>query len=365
MSDTLYGAPYGRDQIAIGPDEPSGLRRVRNFAARRWPVIGLTLAVVLVTTSLALDMVRPRYTAHAEILLDARREKTFGPDDTLRLISLDSSDIESAVVTIKSNALLSRVVTALHLDRDRDFGGAPQSSSWLAALRPQGAPEDPKIKALATLARSIRVERLAKAYALSISATATQPSMAARLANAIADAFVQDQREAHLESSRRAATFFADRLAPLGDHLRQSEDALERFRHEHDLIAKTATPAGGVASATLNEQQLAELNTRLAGAKAETAQALARYEQVRKLQDGGGSLEALPNVIGSSLIAQLRQQQAEVGRKEADLAARYTESYPLLLNARAERRDIERSIAREVARIVANLKEAWEVSTLR
>ena len=45
-----------------------------------------------------------------------------------------------------------------------------------------------------------------------------------------------------------------------------------------------------------------------------------------------------------------------------DLAARYADSYPLLVNARAERRDIERSIAREIARIVGNLKGAHEVA---
>ena len=347
-------------------ESESGLRRAQQFLVRHWILIGATLVLVLFATGAVLRTITPRFTAHAEILLDPRREKPFGPDNTPHLISLDASDVESAITLIRGGTLLRRVVASEGLDRDPDFAGSDPGptdtpSGWTALIQTRPAPLAPGARAAAALWRALRVERVGKAYALALSVTSLDPDKAARLANAVADAFVGDQREARLESSRRAAAFFAERLGPLGERLRRSEDALERFRRDHDLLATTASIEGG-AGTTINEQQLAELNSRLVSAQAETAQAEARYIQARAVEQGGGALETIPDVVRSNLIGQLRQQQAEVARKEADLAARYSDAYPLLVTARAERREIERSIAREVARILANLKGAYDVA---
>lgn len=48
-----------------------------------------------------------------------------------------------------------------------------------------------------------------------------------------------------------------------------------------------------------------------------------------------------------------------------DLAARYSDAYPALVTVRAERREAERGLAREMARIVANLKNAYEIAKAR
>lgn len=339
----------------------AGLRQLPAFIQRRWVVIGLTLACVLVCTAAALRTIVPRYTAHAEILLDPRREKPFGPDDNLHLISLDAADVESAVALIRGGTLLRRVAAAEHLADDAEFAAAADS----AGSAPFGAPPArlwPDSASAAALARTLRVERVGKSYALAITITSIDPSKAARLANAVANAFVGDQREARLESSRHAAAFFAERLEPLGRQLHQSEAALERFRREHGLLARTASAESGSSTTTINEQQLGELNSRLVGAQAETAQAWARYSQARAVETQGGALESIPDVIRSNLIAELRRQHAEASRKEADLASRYTDAYPLLIDARAARRDLEHAIAREITRILGNLKGAFDVA---
>jgi succinoglycan biosynthesis transport protein ExoP len=107
------------------------------------------------------------------------------------------------------------------------------------------------------------------------------------------------------------------------------------------------------------------LNGKLVAARAETAERRAKFEQAQLLQARGGNLQAIPDVVRSTVISQLRSQQAEVARKEADLAARYSESYPLVVNARAERRNIEASIRNEVGRIISNLKNDFDVAKAR
>ena len=357
------------ERVASGSREPESatVRRAEEFLRRRAPVILLVLAIVLCVTEAAIRIVPPRFTARAEVLLNSRSERTFGHDDTAHLVSLDPADVESALVLLKGGSLLGRVVRNEHLAEDPAFSAPPAVPLWRRPLAlVLGAPPppsaSPELRAVAHLARILRVERVGKSYALSIAITAGEPDLAARLANAVAGALVHDQRDAHLEASRRAAAFFAERLGPLGDRLRQSEENLERFRRDNNLIAKTVSGQPAGTAATINEQQLAELNSRLALARGETAQAWGRYDQARSLQARGGLLDSVPDVVRSTLIGQLREQQAVVARKEADLAARYTDAYPLLVNARAEKREIDRAIAREIARILANLKGAYEIA---
>ncbi len=361
--------PQAGDEFKVWPDraEPgfgSGLQRLRAFVLRRGVVIALTLSCVLLGTAAVLRVIAPRYTAHAQILLDPRREKPFGPDNALHLFSLDSADLESAVALIKGGTLLHRVVAAERLASDPEFAGLRDAGTGLAglmgALRTQPGDVSPEARAASALWRALKVERIGKSYALALSVTSLDPDKAMRLTNAVAETFVADQREALLDTGQRAAGFFADRLGPLGEDLRRSEDALAKFRRDHDLFAKSAS--GDNSAATINEQQLAELNSRLVAAQAETAQAGARYNQARDMAAAGSALKSIPDVLHSTVITELRRQQAEVGRKEADLAARYTETYPFLVNARAERREVEKAIAREIARILANMHDAYEVA---
>ena len=347
----------------------SGLLWAQSFVVRRWPIIVVSFGLVLIATWVILSAVKPRFTAQAEILLDSRRERPFGPDNTLHLINMDATDLDSAVVMIRSSAVLGQVVESQHLAGDQAFSGASAPGFldgwWRARPAATEMNADPHVAALAALSRALRVERISKAYALAIGVTASSPYLAAKLANAVADAFVRDQRGAHLESSRRAAAFFAERLAPLGEQLRRSEDTLEQFRRDHDLIAKTTSSEPGGALTTLNEQQLTELNTRLAAAKGDAAQAGARYDQARAVQGNSDSVAAVPDVLRSNLVVQLRERQAELFRQEAELVTRHTDAYGPLAALRADRRDIERSLGHEMTRILAELKGTWDVAKAR
>ena len=220
-------------QVWLRPATPaagSGLRAVQAFLMRRGLVIGLVLLGLLGATAVVLRTVPPRYTAHAEVLLAPQGEKPFGPDNVLHLISLDNADIESAIALIRGGTLLGRVVASEHLADDPDFVVTLRNSprpTWLHLLKgDRGQPLPPDRQARAALWRALKVERVGKSFALSLSVTCLDPDKAALLTNAVANAYVGDRREARLDASRRAAAYFANRLGPLGTQLKQSEDAL-------------------------------------------------------------------------------------------------------------------------------------------
>jgi polysaccharide biosynthesis transport protein len=362
-------------------DAPLDLRVVADFIRRRWLPVLATAIVFVGLAFLGLMTITPRYTAAAEVLLEPRKANIFGSEAVLPDISLDSSAIDSQMSVIVSINLLRRVVEDLKLTDDPEFGapGGPglldTLKGYVMGLFPQEASPDTEADAAAPeqeaippdvldavfrLRESLAVSRVGREYVIVIAVTSETPEKAARLANAVADAFVVNRLNTRYEAAKRASAWLADRMEGLRGQLRLTEEAVARFRREHNLETVSSE-----SKVTIGEQQLAELGAKLATARAETAERKAKYDQAQDVRAKGGNLESIPDVVRSSVISALRAQEAEVRRKGADLIARYSDEHPTVVNARAELRDIQRSISAEVQRILANLKNDYEVAQAR
>ena len=64
-------------------------------------------------------------------------------------------------------------------------------------------------------------------------------------------------------------------------------------------------------------------------------------------------------------LPNLRQQSATLSQQEADLLARYSAAHPLVVNVRAQQRDLERAIAAEIQRLTASIKNESELAQSR
>lgn len=358
-----------------GDSDAVDLRQLQDFLHRRWKLIVSCAAAVMALAFVITLTIPPRYTAMAQVLLDPRKEKIFGGDNILPELNLDTGNVDSQLSVIQSFNLLRRVVEKEKLTQDPEFGpnARPGLFSFIAGLLksdddsknpgPEAGPIPPPVLAsIKKLKDALEVARVNRTYVLSISVTSESPAKAARLANAVADAYVVDQLDARYDAAKRASVWLAERMEGLQEQLRQSEQAVAQFRKEHNL---QSTSAGGDNKVTISEQQLSELNGKLIEARADAAEKRAKYEQAVQITSHGGNVQAIPDVVRSSVVSEMRRQQAEVARKEADLLAHYGEQHPLLINARAERRDIDRSIAEEIKRILVNLKNDYDVAKSR
>jgi uncharacterized protein involved in exopolysaccharide biosynthesis len=100
---------------------------------------------------------------------------------------------------------------------------------------PTAAEEQSIRNGINSLRGALGVSRSREAQVLNISITWDNPVRAAQLANAVADAYVLDQLDARLESAKRASGWLNDRIVELRQALRDSEEAVAKFRKEHGL----------------------------------------------------------------------------------------------------------------------------------
>jgi uncharacterized protein involved in exopolysaccharide biosynthesis len=90
--------------------------------------------------------------------------------------------------------------------------------------------------------RSLSVARLGAAPAIVLSVQARSPDAGARIANAFADLYLQDQRDAKFEAARRGAAWLDARLGKLRTEAESTEAQAQTYRAAHGLM--TSSEAG-------------------------------------------------------------------------------------------------------------------------
>jgi capsular exopolysaccharide synthesis family protein len=131
-----------------------------------------------------------------------------------------------------------------------------------------------------------------------------------------------------------------------------------KFRDERGLIRSGPTIA-------LNDQQLAELNSKLIAARTDAAEKKTRVDFLADLAKGNTALDSLPDSFQSQVMTALRTKLVDASQRQADLLARYNSRHPAVVNLEAEKRDIERSIAAETQRMAKTVTSEYALAKAR
>jgi capsular exopolysaccharide synthesis family protein len=338
------------------------LREILSFAWRRWKFIASVVGVALLIGTVSLMRQTALYTAATQVLLDPQSDKIPGPAALRSEVNLDLAMIESQMAIIRSSVFLRRVVEKEKLVSDPEFGSSPRQAPPIPiAARPASGdaqPVPPDILAATEALKGAVSVAAGPGYLIVISVTSADPARAARLSNAVADTYLVDKLDTRFEAAKRASTWLSDRLVELRNQLRTSEEAVTAFRTEHGLFQSSG-------NVTLNQQQLSELNAKLVEARADVAQKKARVDLLLSIGAKGGDPQSLPDISNGGALPSLRQQAATLSQQEADLLTRYGAPHPLVVNIRAQQRDVERAIAAELRRLAAGFKNEYELAQSR
>ena len=89
---------------------------------------------------------------------------------------------------------------------------------------------------------------------------------------------------------------------------------------------------------------------------------------LRSLWRKGVAFANLPDVAGQSdmqALASLRSQEVAISQKEVDLKSRYSARHPLVVNIRAQHRDIERQFSEELKRLEKRVENEYALAKAR
>ena len=359
---------------------------------RKWSIAIIT---VLGTTAAYFygGSVVPVYNARATLLVEptqtgiAELEATPGAG-----VTADFNVIATQIRLLQSRSYQARVMEDLGLFEDPDFNHAlaePEEGlldkiplqfltepldalagwlpgEWLVARG--AAQEQPEVlesaapliareRALDVFSGSLELLSDATAYVINIGFNSTDPEKAARIANRVAEMYVDDQLNNKIFATDRTSSWLEDRLAELEVELREAEERAADFR--------SANLVGAGQGMTLNQQELSDLNRDLIVARGEMAENQAKLRLIRELRGAGRSVDSIADVVASPLIISMRQQETQLLREEAELSSLYGERHPRMVHLQNEKRNLENKIAAEIDRVVQTLENNLQVTSTR
>lgn len=343
-------------------------------ARRQWRVVALCVILGLVGGGAYLITAVPRYTASTSILIDRSNGQIVQQLSTINGSIDDEASILSQVELFKSEAIGLAAVDKLKLQDNAQFMAEGQSllapvraaiqellqtigmsnASTDALMDPQ---EKARRSALAILLDKLDVTRAGRSYVLEASFTSTSPALSASVISAVAEAYLNDKLDAKYEATRRAGSWLQDRIEELRQQSLTSDMAVQRFRAENGLVQ-----AGGKL---VSDQQLAELNSALIVARADTARAQARYDRIQQIIASGQSDALVTDALDSSVINTLREKYLDASKREADISKRLGKDHIQAIRLRQEMGEYQRLMFDELGRIAESYQSELEVARSR
>jgi uncharacterized protein involved in exopolysaccharide biosynthesis/Mrp family chromosome partitioning ATPase len=329
------------------------------WASRSWIAAGMLAG--LFAAGLFLVVATPRYGAVAELLIDPADLHVVDKAVTSSAAPTaeEGAQIESQVRVLVSDSVLRRVIEREGLDKDPEFTKLPWTLTPFLAplaaavgLKLQLEPIDPMALALRSLEKHVGARRENHTYVVTVSATTRSAIKSVKIANAIVQAYLADQAAARGDAARRATDALSSRLDELKGRVRDSEEKVEAYKAQHDII--------GANGQSIREQQLAELNNQLIQARARTAEAKARCDQIELVRKRGADPGSIPEAVQSPTITSLRTQYAEVSRREAELSSRLGPRHPFVYDIKAQERDLHKLIGVEITRLAESTRGDYD-----
>lgn len=311
------------------------------LARKRAILASCALALV---AALAIILLTPKsYTAAIDLLVDSRGlDPISGQSQPARMTGAylaTQSDI------IRSRNVANKVIEQLAL------GSSP---AMISAARLTGNLESDQRRMLSFLAKGLVVIPKRDSSVLSIAFKAQDPTLAAQLADAFAEAYIYTNLELRIEPAKQTSQWYNQQLAALRQELIDKQNALSSYQEEHGILASSDR-------LDLESSKLADLSSMLMTVQNERLNSQSRSDQIANTKRGQLETRALDNPQMQKLATDLAQAQARL----TELATQVGENHPQYRQALSEVGALKQQMNRMLELISGSLQSSVELSQAR
>ncbi|MEO7741975.1 MAG: polysaccharide biosynthesis tyrosine autokinase [Usitatibacter sp.] len=353
------------DPAAPGGDTLDVVEYWRAISKRRWAILGLTLAVAILSTLIASAM-RPSYRAAAVLLIEQGKNKVVSIEEVYSQGLIQREHYQTQVEILKSEDLARKVVQKLNLVTHPDFdprqAEAPWTSRVLANVMP---PEDVRWTddqvfkvVVERFKRDLSIQLVRNSQLAQLSFTAYDRTLAAQVPNTLAEVFIESDLDSRVAMTQRAAAWLRERMGELRAKVDGAEKALQDYRDRERIVDTKGLALSGAG------RQLEELTRGLVEARQKRAEAESAYSLVQQIKTGRmqTGYDSVPAVIRHPLIQRMKEQEADADRRLSDAAKRYGPEHPRMIQAKAELEAAKESTRKQMEVVVAGIAKEYEAA---
>lgn len=305
------------------------LKNVIDTLRRRSGAFLLGFLPVIVLAVCWIYFATPYFTASATVLLDPRTPMVTSSPEVLGNVEPDSAVIDTQVQLIQSRTVLGRAVDALNLQDEPDFSGLTRNDL------------------INVLQKELEVSRVGLSYVLRISFTDVDAEQAARVSNAIADAYLAHQLDEKLQATKDANQWLYARVTELKQQVETAEAEVEAYRSRSGLLVAQGS--------TSTETQLTNLDTGLNQARQDLSNAEARLAGYINALDhltAGNASE----LFSTPMMERLRGEYTLLVNQRAQLSTTLGPQYPQMVELSRQIQSLQEQMNAEAQRTIEELK---------
>lgn len=310
--------PFGRITPTAAEGELDFLGALRTLWRGKLLILLFLIAGLALGSYYVFGVAVPKYRAMAVVALEDREGAVVDMESVLGGLSSDQATLNTEVEVMRSRRLASRLVRDLSLLQDPEFNRAlrsvePWSLGWLkqqlAGEAPEPTQEEIFDSTVDALLDAIDIFNVRESYVFKIVAETTSPQKSARIANALAELYIQDQLELKFEATQKATTWLSEQVVELKAELQASEERLKEFHASTEVISSETLAMLSV--------RMKDLRDRLADTRAVTQEFEAQLEMLENGREGRSPAE-LAELIDDRVLAQMVERlEAGTGSLEA------------------------------------------------
>lgn len=305
---------------------------------------GIVLLVLLSTVSLALAasvLIPPRYSAQASVVVDV---KSPDPVAGMLLPALAIPFYMTAQVdVISSDRVAQKVVKTLKLDQNpatkeqwlADTDGAGDIHAWLAE----------------NLLKRLAVKPSRESNVISITYKAADAAVAATIANAFAQAYIDTMIELKVEPAKQYARWFEEQGKTLRDNLEKAQNRLSAYQQEHGIVS--------------GEERLDVENARLSELSAQLSAVLGQTTEAQSKQSSGAAADTLSDIVQNPLIQALKADLARAEARLEELSSNIGTNHPEYLRAESQAAALKSRLENETQHIIRGFATSRAVGKKR
>jgi len=304
---------------------------------RKWTVLGfLVVTLSVAATALYLTPRVYRATALLEIEPETRKvtkiDDAMGSDNSMGM--MPSEDFyQTQYELLKSRTLAERVAASL------DLGSGDEDAA--AAVKRYG-----EFVQSGSTVEPVRNSKLVRLHFDS-----TDPKLAARVVNALADTYIKSNLERRYNATADAKNFLEQRIVQVKAKLEDAEHKLYAHAREQGIV-NIDTQSQSLLSAQLDEKSQA-----LAVAERERLTAETIYHESRNNGGHGSS-----RILGDALVQNLKQNKARLELSYQEKAALFKPDYPEMVQLREQINQIQEQIEAEISSVRSALDADYQLA---
>jgi capsular exopolysaccharide synthesis family protein len=341
------------------------VQEARRYLAMLHKRRGLLIACVSLALVVAVVYnyaTRPLFQATAQILIDRDTPNVLPTKEILEANQGAADYFQTQFELLRGRMLAEKVVERLGLNKSVELQTGPLMSPWERIQRkffgrqPATAVDNdgiPLAPAVAAFRSRMIVEPVRGSRLVNLRFNAYDPRLAAQVANAVAQTYIEQALEFRYTTSSEATGWLTDRVEDQKKRVEDAEKALQEYREKEKIVNIEERQS-------LVDQKLSALTAAAITARTDRINRETLYNQMRALPSS--QLETFPIVLSNPLVQQLRARIGELQRERERLSESYGEKHPEMVRAATELRSTEEKLRSEMQNVVRSVESDYRTA---